>query len=544
MYKQATARNLSSRTIDRLFLHIRTRIQEGLNIRSTNTAPLDRAARAQFLLAEPTSQTEPYAQTVTVEHIQEVCANLTSVVTLLEVSDPLKRNLPQLFKITCTGTLAPIVPRLADGYITVYSPGKTHFYTIEQQFDPALQLVMRVTSETTHEWTLVLSCLIGMGASPTQVQDAILAMVRASHLDTPPPIGIRMEQSRRVGDIWYRAAVPDIIQNKGKGHSFTPKFTAVYANFADVSAALGTLLHVNIENAFEGKSAPSSEKDESLIVKLHLSTTNYQPRQAEGIDGAIDALRTRMQTHQERQQTILEHIPKILQDVHLSQISRKETITELLHQDTDVRSISPTHIPLAHALDLELRQLGQDTLLDLTGWLNTSRSLQNLALLRESPYTLVTVGPMPATLTQYNMTNYPRKPTKKLEKVLELFVKAAAEEGLYLAAAVWVKEPRIEPPRQMLVALARREHSIQTQNRLTLRGINRSYGSPYLDTQRPPSAHAPKEEASSHHRILTADIRHRPALNLPSRSPRCRRHHLQPFVARRISLGLYDKSGW
>ena len=453
IYKQAANRNLSSRTIDRLFLHIRARIQEGLSTRSTNIAPLDRAARTQFLIAEPTSQTESYAQAITVEHIQEACENLTSALTLVEVSDPHKRNLPQLFKITCAGTLAPIVPRLEHGYITVHSPGKTYFCTIEQQFDPALQLVMRATTETNHEWTLVLSCLIGMGASPTQVQDAILAMVRASHPNTPTPIGIRMEQSKRVGDTWYRAAVPDIIQKKGKGHSFTPKLTAVYANSADVSAALGTLLQVNIENAFEGKSAASSEKDESLIVKLHLSTTNYQPRQAEGIEGATDALRTRRHTHQERLQTILEHIPKILQDLHLAQISRKDAITELSHQATDVRSISPTHIPLAHALDIELHHLGQDTSLDLTEWLTTSRSLQNLALLQESPCALATVGPMPTALSQYNRTNYPRQPAKKLEKVLELFVKAAAEEGLYLTAAVWVKELRIDPPRQILVAL-------------------------------------------------------------------------------------------
>ena len=453
IYKQAANRNLSSRTIDRLFLHIRARIQEGLSTRSTNIAPLDRAARTQFLIAEPTSQTESYAQAITVEHIQEACENLTSALTLVEVSDPHKRNLPQLFKITCAGTLAPIVPRLEHGYITVHSPGKTYFCTIEQQFDPALQLVMRATTETNHEWTLVLSCLIGMGASPTQVQDAILAMVRASHPNTPTPIGIRMEQSKRVGDTGYRAAVPDIIQKKGKGHSFTPKLTAVYANSADVSAALGTLLQVNIENAFEGKSAASSEKDESLIVKLHLSTTNYQPRQAEGIEGATDALRTRRHTHQERLQTILEHIPKILQDLHLAQISRKDAITELSHQATDVRSISPTHIPLAHALDIELHHLGQDTSLDLTEWLTTSRSLQNLALLQESPCALATVGPMPTALSQYNRTNYPRQPAKKLEKVLELFVKAAAEEGLYLTAAVWVKELRIDPPRQILVAL-------------------------------------------------------------------------------------------
>jgi hypothetical protein len=306
----------------------------------------------------------------------------------------------QLFKITCAGTLASIVPRLEDGYITVHSPGKTYFCVIEQPFDPALQLVMRATTDTNHEWTLVLSCLIGIGVSPTQVQDAILAMVRASHPNTPAPIGIRMEQSKRVGDTWYRATVPDVIQKKGKGHSFTPKLTAVYANPADVSTALGTHLQVNIKNAFEGKSAASSEKDESLIVKLHLSTTNYQPRQAEGIEGATDALRTRRHTYQERLQTILERIPKILQDLHLAQISREDTITELFHQATDIRSISPTHIPLAHALDLELHQLGQDTSLDPTDWLTTSLSLQNLALLRESPCALATVGPMPAALTQ------------------------------------------------------------------------------------------------------------------------------------------------
>ncbi len=293
----------------------------------------------QFLIAEPTNQTEAYDQEITVEHIQEACANLTPVLTLVEVSDPHKRNLPHLFKITCAGTLAPIVPPLEHGYLTVHSPGKTYFCTFEQQFDPALQLVMRATTETNHEWTLVLSCLIGMGASPTQVQDAILAMVRASHLNTPAPIGIRMEQSKRMGDTWYRAAVPDIIQKKGKGHSFTPKLTVVYANSADVSAALGTHLQIIINNVFEGKSAASSEKDESLIVKLQLSTTNYQPRQAEGIEGATDAPRTRRHTHQERLQTILEHIPKILEELHLAQISRKDAITELSHQVTDVRSI-------------------------------------------------------------------------------------------------------------------------------------------------------------------------------------------------------------
>jgi hypothetical protein len=137
-------------------------------------------------------------------------------------------------------------------------------------------------------------------------------MVRASHLNTPALIDIRMEQSKRVGDTWYRAAVPDIIQKKGKGHSFTPKLTAVYANSADVSAALGTHLQIIISNAFESKPAASSEKDESLVVKLQLSTTNYQPRQAEGIEGATEALRTIRHTHHERLQTILEHLPKIL----------------------------------------------------------------------------------------------------------------------------------------------------------------------------------------------------------------------------------------
>jgi hypothetical protein len=60
---------------------------------------------------------------------------------------------------------------------------------------------------------------------------------------------------------------------------------------------------------------------------------------------------------------------------------------------------------------------------------------------------------MPAALTQYNTTNYPKHPAKKLEKVLELFVKTAAQEGLYLTAAVWVKEPRTDPSRQILIAL-------------------------------------------------------------------------------------------
>jgi hypothetical protein len=48
IYKQEANRNISSRTMDRLFLHIRARIQEDLSIRSTNIAPLDRAAPTQF----------------------------------------------------------------------------------------------------------------------------------------------------------------------------------------------------------------------------------------------------------------------------------------------------------------------------------------------------------------------------------------------------------------------------------------------------------------------------------------------------------------
>jgi hypothetical protein len=53
----------------------------------------------------------------------------------------------------------------------------------------------------------------------------------------------------------------------------------------------------------------------------------------------------------------------------------------------------------------------------------------------------------------------------------------------------------------------------------------------------------PKEEAASYRRTLTAVSSHRPALNLPPRSPRCRRHHLQPADARRINMGLHVKSG-
>ena len=359
----------------------------------------------------------------------------------------------KLFKITCAGTLTSIVPRLVDGYVTVNTSGKSYFFNIEQQFDPTLQLAIRATTETTQEWTLILSCLIGMGASPTQVQDAILAMAHASHPNTSPPIGIRMEQSKRIGAIWHRGAVPDIIQKKGKGYSFTPKFTAIYANPEDVAIALDTFLHINIENTFEGTSAASSEKDKSLIIKLRLSTNNHQPKQAEGMNGAIDTLTARISTHQDRLLRILERLPKILENTHMAEITRQEAIIELFHQSTDIRSISPTYICPANALDAELRQLAQDTSLDLSTWLNTSRSLQHLALLRESSCSLATVGPMPALLDHYNKTTYPGKAAKKLEKVLELFIKTAGAEGLYLSAAVWVKEPRKEHPRQMLVTL-------------------------------------------------------------------------------------------
>jgi hypothetical protein len=107
IYQQVTNRHLSSRTANRLLLHMRARVQEGSSIRATIPTPLDRAARVQFLIAEPANQTEVYTHDITVEHIQEACANLTPALTLVEVSDPHKRNLPQLFKITCASTLAP-----------------------------------------------------------------------------------------------------------------------------------------------------------------------------------------------------------------------------------------------------------------------------------------------------------------------------------------------------------------------------------------------------------------------------------------------------
>ena len=132
IYKQATSRNLSSRTGNRFFLHLRAKTQEGDSLRTTSAAPLDRVTRVQFLLAEPHNQAEPYAQAVTVEHIQQACTSFTPTLASVEVSDPLKRNLPQLFKITCTGTLTSIVPRLVAGYIAVQTPGKTYFFNIEQ----------------------------------------------------------------------------------------------------------------------------------------------------------------------------------------------------------------------------------------------------------------------------------------------------------------------------------------------------------------------------------------------------------------------------
>jgi len=456
IYKHATKRNLSSRSTERLLLHMRAKIQEGASIRNTSAAPLDRAARVQFLLAEPHNTTESYAQKLTTDHIRTACATLTSALSIVEVSDTLKRPLPQLFKITCDGTLASMVPRIADGHVEVCTSEERYLLHLEQQFDPALQLVIRVKSETSHDWALVLACLIGMKASPTQVQDAILAMVRASHptaSGAPPPIAIRMEQSKRQGEIWHRAAVSDLLPNKDKRPPFAPKLTAIYANFEDALAALDTSLQITVENTFEGKAAASSEKDKSLIIRLHLSANNYQPRQAEGMDGAVDALKTQILTQQDRLQAIQEHLSIILRDLRMAQLTRPQAITDLLQQTTDIRSISPAYTPLANAVAAELHHLEQDAALDLPDWFNTSRSLQNLALLRTSPYALATIGPMLAALTHYNMTTFPKHPTKKLEKILELFLKATAKEGLYLAAVVWIKEPRSAHPRQLLVAM-------------------------------------------------------------------------------------------
>ncbi len=91
-----------------------------------------------------------------------------------------------------------------------------------------------------------------------------------------------MEQSKRVGPTWYRVTVPDTLQKKGKGYSFTPKFTVIYASSKDVAAALDTLLHINIDNTFEGTPVVSSEKDKSLVIKLRLSSNNYQSKQQKG----------------------------------------------------------------------------------------------------------------------------------------------------------------------------------------------------------------------------------------------------------------------
>jgi hypothetical protein len=99
----------------------------------------------------------------------------------VEVADPSGRHAPQLFKITCDGTLTESIPFLDAGFITVNTSGTVRFFLIEKQHDPASQLVIRPAPDSMDNWTMILASLIGMEASPEQLQDAILAMIHASN---------------------------------------------------------------------------------------------------------------------------------------------------------------------------------------------------------------------------------------------------------------------------------------------------------------------------------------------------------------------------
>ena len=465
IYKSYTGRNLGTQAANRLLLHLRAKSQEGRKIRAnTPSAPPNRADRVQFLLAEPILPPTPHTHPTTVEHVQASCSFFTTKLSVIEVADPTGRHAPQLFKITCDGTLTESISFLDAGFITVNAAGTARFFLIEKQHDPASQLVIRPALESSENWTMILASLIGMEASPEQFQDAILAMIHASNPTQPLPLEVRLEQSKRIGAGWHRATVGDVLgKNKkntntanagAKAHPpYTPKITLVYPSPEAAAAVLDTAatIHIGITNTFEESRAATSTNEHTLKVKLLLRSNDFQPRQAEGIEGATDALISLALQHNARLLMIVHtHIPKIVNDAHLTRISGATALTELGHQFTDIANINPTLGPHASALEAELRAMTAPV--DLAAWQDDSHTLKTLHLLHEMQPNLATLAPMPK-LAAYNTTDYPSNVNKKRAKILEVLSRKAKETGLNFASLAWVIPPRREEPTQILVTM-------------------------------------------------------------------------------------------
>jgi ubiquitin C len=467
IYKAFTNRNLGTLAASRLLLHLRAKTQEGRKIRTDAPyAPPNRADRVQFLLTEPVLPPTPHTHPTTVEHIQAACSSFTTKLSVIEVDDPTDRHVPQLFKITCDGTLTESIPFLEAGFVTINASGTARFFLIEKQHDPASQLAIRPAPDSSDKWTMILASLIGMEASSEQFQDAILAMIHASNPTQPLPLEVRLEQSKRIGTGWHRATVDDVLgkskQNTNtttagtKAHPpYTPKITLVYPSPEAAAATLATTatLHICIANTFEESRAATSTNEHTLKVKLQLRSNDFQPRQAEGIEGATDALISLARQHNERLHTIVRtHIPRTITNAHLAYISNATAIAELGHQITDIANINPTLGPYACSMEAELRALAETASPELASWQNDIPTLKVLYLLHELQLTRATLVPMPK-LTVYNMTDYPTNANKKRAKILEVISRKAKETGLHFASIAWIIPPSREEPSQILVTI-------------------------------------------------------------------------------------------
>jgi hypothetical protein len=277
---------------------------------------------------------------------------------------------------------------------------------------------------------MILASLIGMEASSEQFQDAILAMIHASNPTQPLPLEVRLEQSKRIGSGWHRTTVGDVLGKSRKNTNtatagtkahppYTPKITLVYPSPQAAAAMLATTttLHICIANTFEESRAATSANEHILKVKLQLRSNDFQPRQAEGIEGATVALISLTRQHNERLLTIVRtHIPRIITSVYLGYSTDAAAIEEIGHQLTDMANINPTLGPHAGALEAELRALAQTASPVLASWQNDSPTLKTLYLLHEVQLTRATLAPMPK-LPAYNMTAYPTNDNKKRAKI-------------------------------------------------------------------------------------------------------------------------------
>jgi hypothetical protein len=291
-------------------------------------------------------------------------------------------------------------------------------------------------------------------------------MIHASNPTQPLPLEVRLEQSKRIGSGWHRATVGDVLGKSKKNTNtatagtkthppYTPKITLVYPSPEATSAMLATTttLHICFANTFDESQVATSTNEHVLKVKLQLRSNDFQPRQAEGIEGSTEALISLARQHNERLLTIVRtHIPKIITDTHLGYSTDAAAIEAIGHQLTDIANINPTLGPHVDVLEAELRALAQTASPVLASWQNDSPTLKTLYLLHEVQLTRATLAPMPKLLA-YNMTDYPTNANKRRAKILEVISRKARETGLNFASIAWIIPPCREEPTQILVTI-------------------------------------------------------------------------------------------